>query len=107
MTDRKIVLTTTGSREEAQRLARALIDAREAACVNIMGPIESVYRWKGEVETASEWLLIIKTTTQALAKVQGKIRLLSSYDLPECIEISVEGGTAEYLAWIGEEVRMK
>jgi periplasmic divalent cation tolerance protein len=105
MTERKIVLTTTGSREEAQRIARALVDARHAACVNIAGPVESIYRWKGEIERSEEWLLIIKTTAAAIPQIQESIRLLHSYELPECIEISIEGGTVEYLAWIGEQVQ--
>jgi periplasmic divalent cation tolerance protein len=107
MTDRTIVLTTAGTREEAQRIARALVESRQAACVNIVGPMESVYRWKGAVETASEWLLLVKTTAAALEKIRQTIRELHSYELPECIEIPVEGGSAEYLAWIGEEVRVK
>jgi periplasmic divalent cation tolerance protein len=105
MTDRRIVLTTAGSREEAQRIARTLVDAREAACVNIVGPIDSLYRWKGEVETAAEWLLLIKTTSAAFERVRDSIRRLHSYELPECIEIPIEGGSAEYLAWIGSEVQ--
>ena len=105
MTDRKIVLTTAASREEAQRIARALVDARDAACVNIVGPIESVYRWKGEVETAAEWLLLVKTTAAAVEQVRESLGRLHSYELPECIEIPIEGGSAEYLAWIGDEVR--
>jgi periplasmic divalent cation tolerance protein len=105
MTDRRIVLTTAGGRQEAQRIARALLDGREAACVNIVGPIESVYRWKGEVETAAEWLLVIKTTSAAFERVHDSIRRLHSYELPECIEISIERGGAEYLAWIGAEVQ--
>ncbi len=104
MTEAKIVFTSTGSREEAQRLARALVDAREAACVNIVGPVESVYRWKGAVETAAEWLLVIKTTATAVERVQATLRRLHCYELPEYLEIAVEGGSAEYLAWIGEAV---
>ncbi len=104
MTDRKIVLSTAGSREEAQQIAHALVESREAACVNIVGPIESVYRWKGAIETAAEWLLLIKTTAAAFEKVRDTIRRLHSYELPECIEIPIETGSAEYLAWIGEEV---
>jgi periplasmic divalent cation tolerance protein len=73
--------------------------------VNIVGPIESVYRWKGEVEAAAEWLLLIKTTSAAVERVRDSIRRLHSYELPECIEISIEGGSAEYLAWIGAEVQ--
>jgi periplasmic divalent cation tolerance protein len=106
-TDRRIVLTTTGSRAEAERIARKLVEARQAACVNIVGPIQSVYRWKAAVETASEWLLLVKTTAQAAGAVQDSIRRLHSYELPECVEIAVEGGSAEYLAWIGAEVGSK
>jgi periplasmic divalent cation tolerance protein len=105
MTDRRIVLTTTSSRDEAQRIARALVEAQEAACVNLVGPIESVYRWKGTVETATEWLLLIKTTAAAVESVRTRLRRLHSYELPECVEIAVEGGSSEYLAWLGDEVR--
>jgi periplasmic divalent cation tolerance protein len=72
--------------------------------VNILGPFESVYRWKGEVETASEWLLLVKTTAAAFEQVRDTIRRVHSYELPECIQISIEGGSAEYLAWIANEV---
>jgi periplasmic divalent cation tolerance protein len=105
MTDKKLVLTTTGSREEAQRIARGLLDAHAAACVNIVGPVESIYRWQGAVETASEWLLIIKTTADGFTNVQTTIKELHSYDLPECIQIPIEDGSAGYLQWIGEQVK--
>jgi periplasmic divalent cation tolerance protein len=104
MTDKRIVLTTAGSDEEARRLARALVERRLAACVNLVTPVESVYRWKGKVETAREWLLLIKTTAASLAAVEAAIRELHSYELPECLHLAIEGGSEEYLGWIGESV---
>ncbi len=104
MTDAKIVLTTTGSQEEARKIARALVDRRLAACVNIIPQVESIYRWQGKVEDAHEWLLLIKTTTAAFERVRDAIRELHSYDLPECISFSVENGSSAYLDWISESV---
>jgi periplasmic divalent cation tolerance protein len=82
-----------------------LVDRQLAACVNIAPQIESVYRWEGEVETATEWLLVIKTTIDAFDRVREALSELHSYELPECIEISIEDGSAAYLEWIGESVR--
>jgi periplasmic divalent cation tolerance protein len=104
MTDKRVVLTTCGSAEEARRIAQELIERRLAACVNIVPQIESVYRWKGEVESASEWLLIIKTTADAFERLRDALGSLHSYDVPECIEIAIEDGSAAYLEWIGESV---
>ena len=105
MTDYRIVLTTAGSAEEAERIASALVEAQLAACVNIVSPITSVYRWKGAVQKEQEWLLLIKTTVTAFEKVSQRIRQLHSYDLPECIQISIEAGSTEYLKWIDENVK--
>jgi len=104
MTGNKLVLTTAGSRDEAQRIARALVDRRLAACVNIVPKIESIYRWKEKVEQADEWMLLIKTTTAAFEHVRDTIKELHSYELPECICIEIEDGSAEYLKWISESV---
>ncbi len=105
MTDKRLVLTTCGSLEEARAIANALVERHLAACVNIAPQIESVYRWQGEIETATERLLIIKTTTEAFDRVREALSELNSYDLPECIEIAIEDGSAAYLEWIGESVR--
>jgi periplasmic divalent cation tolerance protein len=102
MSDKKIVLTTAGSREEAEKIAHALVERRLAACANIVGPIHSVYRWRGKVETAAEHLLLIKTTAALFDAVAKAIRELHSYELPECIQLPIETGTAEYLQWIEE-----
>jgi len=104
MTDKKLVLTTASSSDEARKIARALVERRLAACVNILPQIESVYRWKGEVEEAQEWLLIIKTTAAGFERVRDVIRELHSYELPECVCVSIEDGGPEYLEWIGASV---
>jgi periplasmic divalent cation tolerance protein len=104
MTDNRLVLTTCGSLEEARRIAHALVERQLAACVNIVPQIESVYRWQGKVETATEWLLIIKTTAKAVDRLRAALTDLHSYELPECIEIAIAGGSVQYLEWIGESV---
>jgi periplasmic divalent cation tolerance protein len=105
MTDKRLVLTTTGSRAEADKIADALVERRLAACVNIVGPISSTYRWQGKVEAAEEFLLLIKTTEAEFERVRAAIRELHSYELPECIEVAIENGSAEYLTWIEENTR--
>src|SRR5437879_10519315 len=87
MTDKKLVLSTAGSKEEAQKIARALVERMLAACVNIVA-VESIYRWEGEVEQAQEWLLVIKTTDEAFERVRDAITELHSYEVPECISRS-------------------
>jgi periplasmic divalent cation tolerance protein len=105
MTDKRLVLTTCGSLEEARSIAQTLVERQLAACVNIAPQVESVYRWQGEVETAAEWLLVIKTTAEAFDRVRETLSKLHSYELPECIAIAIEDGSAAYLEWIGQSVR--
>ena len=105
MTDKRIVLTTAGSQQEAQKIAEALVEHRLAACVNIISGIHSVYRWQGKVEQADEWLLLIKTTESASAPLRDAITKLHSYEVPECIVLSIEDGTPAYLDWIGDSVK--
>jgi periplasmic divalent cation tolerance protein len=104
MTEAVLVLTTAGQESEAQKIAQELVKRRLAACVNIVPRIQSAYRWEGKVETAEEFLLIIKTTKTRSADVKAAIGELHSYDLPECIVISIESGSEEYLKWIKESV---
>lgn len=104
MTDKKIVLTTAGSQEEARKLAHALVERRLAACVNIVSPLESIYRWQNKVETDQEWLLLIKTTGHAFEGVRDAIRELHSYELPECVLMGIEDGSPDYLRWIEDSV---
>jgi periplasmic divalent cation tolerance protein len=105
MTDKRLVLTTASSLEESKKIAHELVGRRLAACVNIIPKIESVYRWQGEVEEAQEFLLLIKTTEAASARVREAIEQIHSYDIPECIALSVEEGSLPYLKWIDESVQ--
>lgn len=105
MTNQKIVVTTTGSQEEAQRIAHALVERRLAACVNILPAIQSVYRWEGKVESAQEWLLLIKTDEGYTKELCDSIAKLHSYELPECIELNIAGGSPAYLQWISDSVQ--
>ncbi|MBI3768800.1 MAG: divalent-cation tolerance protein CutA [Deltaproteobacteria bacterium] len=97
------MLTTAPSREEADRIAAALVDERLAACVNVVAPITSIYRWRGAVERAEEVLLLVKTRRARVARVGARIRALHSYDLPEVIALPIDAGSAAYLAWIAAE----
>jgi periplasmic divalent cation tolerance protein len=105
MTDKRLILSTASSREEAQTIARAIVDAQLAACVQIVGPMQSIYRWKGAVEDSEEFLLIMKTTVTAIAGLRNELTRLHSYELPECLEVPIESGLPAYLEWIGENVR--
>jgi periplasmic divalent cation tolerance protein len=105
MTDKQIILTTAGSEEEARKIAHSLIERELAACVNIVPQIESIYLWQGNVESAREWLLLIKTTAEKFSAVRDAIRELHSYDLPECIAIAIDDGSSEYLQWIADLVK--
>jgi len=105
MTDKRVVVTTCGSLEEARHIARAVIERRLAACVNIVPQVESIFRWKGEVETSNESLLVIKTTAGVFEKLRAALKELHSYEVPECIELTVTDGSESYLDWIGESVR--
>ena len=105
MTDKRIVLTTAGSEDEARKIARHLVEHQLAACVNIVPKVESIYRWQNKVASAQEWLLLIKTTAEGFAAVRDAIRELHSYELPECVAIAVEDGSAEYLEWLADSVK--
>jgi periplasmic divalent cation tolerance protein len=104
MTDKRIVLTTAGSEEEARKIATRLVERRLAACVNIVPQITSIYSWQGKVEESGEWLLVIKTIAAAFAEVSHVIKELHSYELPECICLALEDGSSAYLEWIAESV---
>lgn len=105
MTDKRIVLSTAGSEEEARKIAHHLVEQRLAACVNIVPRIESVYRWEGKVESNREYLLLIKTSSAMFPEVRDAILELHSYELPECVEIAVENGSSEYLQWVEESLK--
>jgi periplasmic divalent cation tolerance protein len=105
-TNKRIVLVTCRSAQEAGKIARAVVNDHLAACANIVNaPILSIYRWKGSVESAREVLLIIKTTQGRLAALERAIRRLHSYEVPEIIALEVAAGSKKYLAWIAQSVR--
>jgi len=106
MTDRRVVLVTCSSEEEASRIARALVSARLAACVNILdSPVRSIYRWKGRVETAQEYLLVIKTRRARLRALEAAVKALHSYDTPEIIALPIAEGSRPYLSWLDDSVK--
>ena len=107
MTDKLVVLVTCSSPAEARRIARAVVEARLAACVNIVpGAVQSIYRWKGKVESARERLLLIKTSRRRLAKLRKTVEQLHSYDVPEFIALPIAAGSPAYLAWMEDCLRL-
>jgi periplasmic divalent cation tolerance protein len=95
-----VVFVTTGSAEEATGIARALVEARLAACANVVGPITSVYRWQGVIEEAAEHLLLVKARASDLPAVEREVRARHSYEVPEILAVPVRGGSAPYVAWL-------
>ncbi|MGE5113719.1 MAG: divalent-cation tolerance protein CutA [Acidobacteriaceae bacterium] len=105
MINKRLVLSTVGSAEEARTIARALVEKQLAACVNIIGPMQSIYRWKDAVEDAQEFLLLMKTTAENVSRLRDELSQLHSYEIPECIVLEIESGLPAYLEWISESVR--
>ncbi|THF64056.1 divalent-cation tolerance protein CutA [Pseudothauera nasutitermitis] len=100
-----LVMTSAPNADSARQIARALVDARLAACVNILSPCQSIYRWQGAVEEAAEVPLAIKTTAAHYTAVEAAIRLAHPYELPEIVAVPVERGLPGYLAWVAEETQ--
>ncbi|MGO4327073.1 divalent-cation tolerance protein CutA [Cupriavidus sp. 2TAF22] len=98
-----LVMTALPDAEAAARVARAVLESRLAACVNRLAPCESEYWWRGEIETAKEWPLVIKTTQDRYAALEAAIRLAHPYEVPEIVAVPVVAGFAPYLAWVAEE----
>ncbi|HEX7045600.1 MAG TPA: divalent-cation tolerance protein CutA [Burkholderiales bacterium] len=95
-----LAFTTCPDAESGRRIARSLVESGLAACVNMLPPMESVYRWKGNIETASEHLLIMKVSRANYGRVEQRIRELHPYELPEIVAVSIDAGLPAYLAWI-------
>jgi periplasmic divalent cation tolerance protein len=106
MTEQRLALTTIGSKGEAEDLAWELVERKLAACVNIIEMQGSIYRWKGEVKSEKECLLLIKTTAAMLGELFEAIKELHPYEVPECIALPIEAGTKNYLDWINESVAL-
>jgi periplasmic divalent cation tolerance protein len=101
-----VVFVTAGSSAEAERLARALVEERLAACVNRVAAVQSVYRWEGQVEESTEELLVIKTRADLFAALEKRVRELHSYAVPEVIALPIINGNESYLRWLGEQVSL-
>lgn len=97
------VLTTTDSEDQARHLAESAVTARLAACAQIDGPVRSVYRWQGKIETDTEWRVLYKTTAARYAELEAHIKFVHSYDTPEIIATPISTGSDEYLSWLRVE----
>lgn len=104
MTDSVVVFCTCANDAEASRLAETLVKERLAACVNLLPPVRSVYRWQAQIETATEVLLLIKTNQDRLDAVRDRIIQLHSYDTPEIIAVPIVYGLEKYLTWLREQL---
>ena len=104
MTDKIFLQTTCATLEEAERIARHLVDRRLAACASISAPVRSIYRWRGAVEDAQEYVLTVKTRRDLFERVAAAIRTVHSYETPELIALPVVAGSAEYLEWMDREL---
>lgn len=100
MTDKIVVLSTCADPEEAEKLARLLVERRLAACVNVVPGIRSYYRWKGAVETAGECLLVVKSSRDLFGPLTAAIEKAHSYEVPEALAVAVVDGAANYLSWL-------
>jgi periplasmic divalent cation tolerance protein len=104
MADVVMIFCTCATSEQALTIGDSLIEARLAACVNVLPPVHSIYRWEGKVETADEVLLMIKTTRERFPAVRDRIAQLHTYDTPEIIAVPVLDGSDKYLAWLRDQV---
>ena len=105
MTEFIQVLTTTDARARAEEIASHLVEQRLAACVQIIGPINSVFRWEDKIDTAEEWLCLAKTRADLFAEVEAAIRAKHTYQVPEILALPISAGHAAYLSWLDGEVR--
>jgi periplasmic divalent cation tolerance protein len=105
MTDKIVVLTTCANQKEAEKLARALLDGRFAACVSVIPRMHSFYRWKGAIESADECLLLIKSSRELFEPLSAALRKLHSYEVPEVLALSVVDGEPNYLNWLESNLR--
>jgi periplasmic divalent cation tolerance protein len=105
LSDKIVVLVTCGSKKEARKIARSLVEAKLAACVNVLqAPIESIYRWKGKVESAREFILLVKTARKRFRALEAEVQRLHSYDVPEIVALPIERGSKTYFAWIRDSL---
>jgi periplasmic divalent cation tolerance protein len=105
MSESRVVVTTTGSAEDAERLARRAVEARLAACVQIVGPVRSVFRWDGQIAVESEWQVVAKTAADRVADLTEVLVAEHPYDVPEVIATPIVDGYTPYLDWVVDETR--
>jgi periplasmic divalent cation tolerance protein len=105
MSEGLVVLVTVGTRDEAERLAQAVVEERLAACVNVVGPMVSIYRWQGQVQRDDEILLVIKTQHRRFDQLAARLSALHSYDNPEIVGLPIVAGAAPYLVWLLAETQ--
>ena len=105
VTDKLVVLITAADKKECRKIARHLVEARLAACVNITGPIESIYRWQGKIARDREYQLFIKTTREIFPEIKLAISKLHSYENPEVICLPVIDGSEKYLQWVDDSLK--
>ncbi|MBV8904015.1 MAG: divalent-cation tolerance protein CutA [Acidobacteriia bacterium] len=101
MTDKIVVLSTCGSEQEAETLARTLVEQHLAACVNVVPAMKSYYRWKGSLESSAEWLMLIKSSRERFEALRAVLEKTHSYEVPEVIALPIVDGSPNYLNWIG------
>lgn len=107
MTDKIVVLSTCGSAEEGAAIARALVEKKLAACVNVMPAVRSFYRWKGAIEDEQESLLVIKSSRALFNQLRAEIERLHSYEVPEVVAVPIVDGSEGYLEWLDRELAAK
>jgi len=105
MSDPIVVFVTCGSEEEGLKIANAVVEDHLAACVNLVSPIRSIYRWEGKIWDEKEWLLIIKTQKDRFEQLEKKVKSLHSYSVPEIISLPIAEGSSSYLDWIRENTK--
>ena len=105
MTDKVVILVTVGKLVEAKRIARQLVDSKLAACVNILPPVQSIYRWQGKVAVDKEFLMFIKSTRELFSELRDAIFKLHTYTMPEIICLPIVDGSPEYLQWMDDSVK--
>jgi periplasmic divalent cation tolerance protein len=102
-----VVFVTCGSEEEALKIAHSLVEERLAACVNLVSPVRSIYRWEGKIWDEKEWILFIKTQKERFEELEKKVKSLHSYSVPEIIGLPIVEGSSSYLQWLLEETTKK
>ena len=107
VTDKIVVFSTCGDEAEAQRVGRHLVEQRVAACVTLVPGARSIYWWQGKVEESSEWILIIKSSREALPKLREQLQKVHSYQVPEIVALPIVDGSQPYLDWMEREIQLR